>query len=193
MFTKFLIVLMLLLIAVPGSGQITDYKDVETLFDGTAWASSVTETEGYSAIYDIELGYTNRERYVTRYVSSADSSQDTLQTKAIANRAYGDHFVSYALVADSVGDNPNTISAILQMGVFRGYGTVAGTATGTVDNEGILWKNLVSFTAGVSGEISLKDSTWWTDFPATHYWFKIKETGEQTNKYYINDFSFKQD
>ena len=159
MFTKFLIILMLLLIAVPGFSQITDYKDVAEIFDGTFWADSITTTEGRSSIYDVENATTNRERYVARYLKSGDAAQDTITSKAIENRAFGDHFISYALLTDSVGANPNTISAILQMGVFRGYGTVAGTAAGTVDNNGILWKNLASWAAEASGEVSLADST----------------------------------
>jgi hypothetical protein len=190
-----LMIAILLLLTIPGFGQITDYKDISELLDGTFWADSVTSTEGVSSIYDVDKSLNNRERYIVSYLTSADSSADTIQTKAIENRAYGDHFISYALTSDSSGArNPDTVAAVLEMGVFRGYGTVAGTAAGTIDNNGILWKNIARFAlVEVSGEVSLKDSTWWTDFPASHYWFRVRETTEQSNDYYINDFQFKQD
>lgn len=186
---------MIPLLITSGYAQITDYADVADLFEGTFWADSITTSEGMSSAYDVDKGLNNRERYVVNYLTSADSSADTIQTKMIENRAYGDHFISYTLTSDSAGArNPDTVAAVLEMGVFRGYGTVAGTAAGTVDSDGILWKNIARFAlVEVSGEVSLKDSTWWTDFPATHYWYRIRETTEQSNDYYISDFKFKQD
>ena len=198
MFTKFLIVLMLLLIAVPGSGQITGYKDISDLVDGTYWDDLITETFYNNAIYDTDLGLRNSGSYVVRYLTSVDSSLDTIMTQPIVNRAYGDHFISFTSVSDSASDagvrpNPDTIIVYLDMGVFRGNGTVSSTAGATVDGPGIKWYNLWTVTQDTSIEVSLKDSTWWTDFPSPMYWYRLRETSAQSNKYYLSDFQFKQD
>jgi hypothetical protein len=189
----------MLLIAVPLIGQVTENFDVGDLYDGTYWADYITETSTRYTIYDPSLGITSgsRDEYVLRYVTSLDSSADTLYTDRIDNRAYGDHWISYAVVSDSASDggarvNPDTIISYLDMGVFRGHGTVAGTATGTVDGNGVLWKNLATVSVGVSAEISLKDSTWWTDFPVSWYMYRWRETSPQSNKYYMTDSKFKQ-
>ena len=184
---KFISLLILILIlAFPLQAQLTRYYDVEEMFDGTDWESSITATQKYG---------TNGESYFVRYLQSTSNSTDTITSQTLDNRAWGgSHFISYALLTDSAGaTNPDTIISYLEMGVFRGRGTVTGTAAGSVDNEGILWKPLATISAQASAEISLQDSTWWTDFASPNYWFRIRETSAQQNKYYISDFAVKDD
>ena len=179
-------ILILLLFILPAESQVSQYLDVENLYDGTDWEDKITTVESYP-------DYWLNMRLYTRYVHSDSASIDTLTTKPVENRSWGDKFISFTMDTDSnLTTEADTLSYKLLMGVFRGAGTVTGTSGGSIDADGIYWKHLFTGTSDTSIEISLRDSTWWTDFPTPYYWYQIAETDTQYNRYYISDFVLKE-
>lgn len=183
-----LTVLVCLLFVLPIMSEVlTRYYTVKDLYEGTVWEDSIKTT--YYSVRDTN-GASGIQRFPVHHLISK-TLHDTMVSKKLAHRAYGDHVVYFTVLNDSSASGAyDTITVTLDIGMFTGHGTVPGTAGGTVDTSGILWKPLYTASGDTSVAVSLRDSTWWTNRPTSDYWFRIRELYQQRNKYYISDFSF---
>lgn len=171
-----LILVLLLFVSVSVSfGQITSNYGVLYLFKGTDWEDNLT-TE-YNKWTD-EHGDKHNYSYV-----SSDTLADTLTTRILQNQT-GTHNVSLNVITDStVTGAPDTMDYVLEMGVYCGEGHP--------DSTGYLWKHLLTGAQDTSLRISLRDSTWWTDFNISQYKLRIRETTANKNKYILWDRPYK--
>jgi hypothetical protein len=196
------LICMLLLIPFFLNAQILiEWKDVNDLFTGNY---PVSPTTAKDTIHEQYKWYDYWGRSVIFYTISSDTVKTTLKTAIQSNRyKYADKFITFGILQDTVHDQDamkDTMNVSLNMGVFRGFGFGSQNTTtlqySEWDSVGFDLYNLFSVTRATVltpdtiAKVSLKDSTWWTDWPVIEYYYEIVEGDTGKYRYFLNDFQF---
>ena len=181
---------------------VVRYYNVKNLFVGSYPTTAAKDT-----IWEQYKWYDSWRNYSVFYTISSDTTLDSMKTAIMNNRfKYSDMFITFGVIQDTIhdaDDHKDTIDVKLNMGVFRGYGFGSPDDQTTplrVDSSGWQEYNIGGFSNVVTATtpdttlaVTLADSTWWTDYPTTMWYFEIVELDTSKNRYFLNVFQFGED
>ncbi len=140
--------------------------DTYDLFKGTTWADSIKVAAAKIGNY--------RVAYLASDSSANSALTDSVFTSNPINTTTGN--IQVVIKADSVNYDFGVMSAIVEYGCYRGPNYSA---------DGYEWNTIATITDSMVSKVNITSQSWNQTEEYMTFKYRITETGQQANKYYI--------